>query len=871
MTDTSSAAMQGSGIVFGVIHDVFGHTNTYQVHVTGGGIRQATYLGGNSTSPLGARTFRQLPIFTPVACYFPDDTGYGYIIGALPPQTFDARYVIPQSLVMRSCVGTFYDAMHYSQYQNEDNDLANFSCARPVDVEQGDWGAINELGMAVWIGKMLTQVRASDVAKLECYWGDDLVRLFAYNYQHYTAGKDSQAFDDEGEYNEVEFYTPFMWEALGSYEPGKEVFEDNDGDTGGVKRGVEKSRFEPKEELQVMVPRGLRMRGYIGDIVRDMVVLPPPDKTGIAKSDDTDKMRGVLDIHCAMDGAYSVRSAKGILLEKSLMLPVPRRKRDPDDPKGDTGIGDSANYKPAGYYGSGPTHEKKPYAWKEDVPPGRASMLDDANAYAQGKYGMQVIDSHEEDWAAPEQSDVKIDSSTNNELDGDIFDLQFKPSAELPQKGEVKVDERTGHDKVEYYRSKARVQITDDGSIVMEDAYGSQITLSGGNIYLSCPGDVIARPGRSFITWAPRDFIARAGWCAEVSAAKKDVRIKAENNLHLLAGDGTTGSVLIECRATGKPEKAQWADTYGDDIESKGIILKAEDSAIDAWSNRVFVGATKEAAGTVEISSGRGKTVIDGDTVGIEALSQFGALVGTARSQTGSPGQFVLTQASAKLLASLDMVGDLGIWQGSKGSGSIKCDSNVTTKGSIGAIGSIYCAGSMAANGMSSTNEHNSTDGGRAPIINSRGGATQAAAAAARQPLYQAFEQDTQDDASAGAANQDVWDEVGFAFRDSEQYKADEWKVYESRHQQLYRAFGYGEQWDEPVVKAPLEKKDTRPHPGNETWTNSEAYQYADPSSMPNVDVEKGTPKKREEQTEEAPELKKEAPESAYLITKQTS
>jgi len=281
--DTDDSGRSNSAeLTIGVIHDVFGHTGAYVIRPLGGGTRLVAPMQSVSATPLGAREINHYQIGDTVLCVFMPSQSYGHIVGAITPQMYDPRFILPSSLVQRSNMGFFYDQMHYTMYQNEDLGLANFSCGRPLDAVQGDWGFINELGLAVWIGKFLAQVRASDMAKLECFWGDDLVRLFAYNRQLYTASRDLFEFDDEGECSLVEKWSPFVWESFGSYKPGEEVFEDNKGDAGGIKRGSEKSRFEPKEEKQDMVFRGLQLRGYLGDVQRDMIALPPPDGDGLS-------------------------------------------------------------------------------------------------------------------------------------------------------------------------------------------------------------------------------------------------------------------------------------------------------------------------------------------------------------------------------------------------------------------------------------------------------------------------------------------------------------------------------------------------------------------------------------------------------------
>jgi len=877
--------MDGSGAVgpeltVATIHDVFGHTGAYVVRPMGGSTRLAASLHAVSIGPLGAREINQYQIGDQVLCIFMPSESFGYIVGAMPPQMYDPRFILPSSLVPRSGTGFFYEQMHYAMYQNDELGLANFSCGRPLDTVEGDWGYINDLNVAIWMGRFMAQMRASELAKIECFWGDDLVRMFAYNRQLYTASRDLFEFDDEGECSLVEKWTPFVWESFGSYEAGQEVFEDNKGDAGGIKRdGEEKGRYEPKEEKQAMVFRGLQLRGYLGDIKREMIALKPPDGTGIAKKDDSKKFRGVLDIHCGMDGAFHVRSAKEIILAKTLMMPVPRQLLDPDDPSGDTGTKPNSNYKPANQYGSGPTQEQKPYKYPESIKdaPGRLVDLWDYQAYLFGKFGLQTVDAHKKDWETPEEDVVEYDTGEANEIDEDVYKagasgLEFKPFAPLPKYAEITIDQRDGHD-VRYYKSRSGVFILDDGSISIEDGYGAQLLLSGGHISMSCPGDLQAKPGRSFIAWAPRDFIARAGWCADISAAKADVRIKAEKNFHVMAGDGTQGSMLFENRASNKPSKSEWDGKQGDEIETSGIIFKGEDSAIHMLTKRFFAGTTKdESDAHVELNAGTGKAVVAGGNVGVEATQLFGVLVGGSRRETSCASQFVMTTGKATLVSSLDMVGNLGVWEGCKGSGNLTMDGSARVRGSVGSDASIFCAGSMAANGMVSNSIHNGVSVGdvKGPGVESQGGDVEEAAEEAKEPLYADFEDKTLDDDESGAASKDLWDVIGFSFRSSKQFKTDgDYKVFETRGQQLYRAFGINsKKWDEPQVDAPSGTP-TRPHPGHESWTNGSMYQYAEPSAAKNVLFFRGTAKNRSSQSEEGLELQQGSLESDYVITVQ--
>lgn len=852
----------------GTVHDVFSHTGAYIVRTPGGRTRMGVMLTEVSDTPLGAREIRHIQIGDAVLCIEPRGVSWLYIVGVVPAALYDPRFIVPDSLVMRSMVGILQDPMHNSAYAKEQNGLANFSGGRPLDSLEGDWGFINELGVAIWLGKLMTQIRASDTAKLEMFWGDDLVRLFGWNFELFTGGRETRHYDDEGEYIEIDRWTPFGWESLGAYKPGVEIFEDNEGDAGGAKKGNEKSRYEPKEQKQVMVFRGQDLRGYIGNGLSSQVAMTPVDGEELSTADDALDYRGLGEIHRDLDGSIHVRSTKQVILEKSLIMPVPRQLLDPDDPSGDTGTGASANYKPANQYGSGPTQERKPYKWEDDErPDARNTDLWDYHAYLFGKYALAVIDDHEEDWKAPEEADLQIDDSKNNEIDPELFSspLGFDFSRGIPKYGEITIDQRTGHD-VRYYQTKSCIHLADDGSVIIEDGYGSQIHMSGGNIHMTCQGDIFNRPGRSAITWAPRDIINRAGWCAELSAAKKDVRIKGENNVHVLAGDGDKGSILIECRSQDVPTRDQWTGKLGTDVESRGIIIKSPDAAINAWSKNVFVGTWKDDEGKVEINAGSaGRVILSGGEIGNEALSKFGVLVSPTRSR-GSGTQFNMEVGLSRLISKFDVVGNVGFWQGSAGSGNLTMDGTVHSARN-GLFAGTLQSSTLSASSIAHGGGIHVGGGGSGPNApSSEGAATEGAANGFKSTVYTEFDTITLDDASKGPGNDKVQDSMGFSFRTSSQYKAepDKFIVFESRWQQLYRVNGSLTQWTEPIVRSPDGRTETRPHPGNDAWKDSGYYKYS--QSPKNVDLKKGVGKSRSQQTEEEQALTEGSLLSDYVI-----
>jgi hypothetical protein len=846
---TSSQQAATGEIVPAVIHDVFAHAGSYVVRTPGGRTQLAAQIADVGAVSTGARNIGHFNIQDQVICYFPPKSNFGYIIGAAPPRIFDSRFVLPDSLVMRSRAGFIEDQIHHMPFQREDNDLANFSCGRPADALPGDWGKINELGVAIWLGKFIAQLRASDAAKIEAFWGDDLLRIVGYNLQQFTAGSELSIVDDEGEFDEVAYYTPFMWEALGVYAAGTAVFDEHTGEDGALKQGSENSRFEPKELNQVMVPRSIDMRGYLGDLYHKRVVAPPVDATGTSKANDEKLYRGLAAVHIGLDGGVHIRSAKEVVIEKSLIMPVPRRLLDPDAPDGDN----ATNYKAAGYYGNGPNHEKKPYQWENTTSSaGRETSYWDYLAYLFGKFGLQTVDAHEKDWSTPEEADVDIASGVQNKIDAELFsNLGFDFTKPLPKFGSIVLDRRDGH-SVRYYQARSGIFLSDDGSVIIEDGYGSQIIMSGGNIRVTCQGDVLTMPGRSAITWAPRDFIARSGWCAEMSAAKRDVRIKANNSLHMLSGDGSKGSVLIECRSKSPITKSEWQDKTGEDIEANGIIVLARDSNVGIWTKRLFGGVIDDDPGAIELNAGKGQVTLAGNGVGVEALAEYSIIIGEDRGATANPPQQIINTGGTLLRSkNVDVIGNLSTWPSRQGgSGSVSVGGSVKIKGNTEMEGSCTANRHFASKngGVVTTNRQ---DFAFTPDPSGEGDKQETAADEVKERMFeQTFDEKVFEDTETGLAKESVIKPVGFSFRKStEHYMAGTFIIYESRWQQLYRVNGANLTWDEPVVMAPSGQS-TMPHPGHDAWQTAQQYKYIPAESAKNVNHSTGVSKERSEQSE---------------------
>ena len=140
------------------------------------------------------------------------------------------------------------------------------------------------------------------------------------------------------------------------------------------------------------------------------------------------------------------------------------------------------------------------------------------------------------------------------------------------------------------YLSLAGIYVLPDGSIIITDGYGSELTMSHGNIRISCPGQIFTTPGGSSITLAGRDIISRADNGIDISASKADIHMKAERNLKMLAGVSGSGGILLHDKSSGSYDY----DHVGEEASIGGIVFKTE-SRITSLSSEYYMENTRIA------------------------------------------------------------------------------------------------------------------------------------------------------------------------------------------------------------------------------------------------------------------------------------
>ena len=488
---------------------------------------------------------------------YPEDTwvlvfrhsnNLGYILGAIPP--VDRANTTHNRLHdILTWEGGF--SMHTDNPWNEKISFEG-NAERPIDVAPGDLCYTNEFGIAFALLHLELLLKASEKAKIELFAIDDFIRIISGQYQHNAAASNILNLNDNG-FNTAEMLgSQHQCEMLGigEYKPVVEV------DKYDEKVNLN-CALKTKESKPYIRPRYMEEMGYLGSIY-DLFILNPYEK-GESKSDlatyDKDKKYQGL-FHTAIDGSgrLLIRSASGICFQRCDKIPIPKKKLEAWDPTDK----DKKEHKPT---------KKESFIWDDQHPYAKHLQLRDEFAWYTKNAYQRFIDK-KSDWFLPDETMLETPEDEYEKVGEDILGKEE-------------------FNKAEYKDARSYVIMDKDGSITLRDGFGSEICMKGGNIIITCPGNLELRPGKSVVMLGGQDVIIKGKESVDISTTKQDVRIKAEKNMQLYSNDG---GILIE---SGAEEKHTWEDKQGEDVVSSGIYLKAAKARVFIWANIVHLSSIK--------------------------------------------------------------------------------------------------------------------------------------------------------------------------------------------------------------------------------------------------------------------------------------
>ena len=769
---------------------------------------------------------------------------WGYILGVIPPVTIDSNYCFSDFVFQGSHAG-FYDE-YLSSYLTLTADyggVIDFSNNKPIDNLSLDWGITTTTGVSVHIDPMMGYLRVSEACGVFCFYPENLLRVTGRTLQVESDIHYAEYTNDEGESNIYYGEAAFPWEARGllshSEKPNREIEDE------AVILTRIHGKLEPVEDTIEPIHRYEEFGGYIGQgRIRQMSV---PEHVGESTprtyNNTAQNSICVFREHIGLEGSWNVSTAKSLRLCRQVFLAQPRRLRQTVDVSEEADSTTNDNYKASGLLHEGDPHHPGDLYSSDGFTVILGAL--DRLTYETNSRDLLGFYYHSK---SDNKGDFKLAEITEPwQTPLSFSELRsgqgFTQSVLSPK--ELLIDERR-ETKTKFARLLQMLEFTDDGGVILQGGHGEQIVFTRGEIYIDAPSNIHVRSGKQTVILAGDDAIVRAVNSVDVSTAKRDIRLKAEGNQHLLAGNSGKGGLLLESRSTGDTQ--DYPAEGGEAINSSGIVLKANKSSVVSFSSGLYL-----RTGGTNAGLGSGKIVLDAargdqDIVMLAsthrrfAKSSFNDEFGDSLEKITASNTFART--GARLTGYVQLNGSLSITQ------------------SLG-----------VRNGITITRGHiASRSGGTVGIAAPNADATlqavdvaQEAALATAKVYYQGYNSEYYEGSALGSDK--TIKAVSFSCRSDTDYNTKTLKIPQAYWQRLAGSSAATEAWTEPAVTYQGKDVKTYPWPGT-NWTKAN-FLVMDQSDHIFYDLDTGKPRNRSYPAQPAfgrPQAK--IPAQAYTVIK---
>lgn len=845
----------------GVVIHPLPYVNWFKVQASeGNGWIACCSLATGSLTPSGPKSLSMPAPNERVLVFKPKGMNVGYIIGTVPNAIANGKVVVPDWVMQGSGSGLKREEGHKFPIKGlyKKGGVIDWSDGRPLDQTGNEQGWITATGLAITIDDELIQFRVNEMCGLFATLYDSWIRLAGVQLLIESSVHEVDAGDDEGEARYFHGIAAYAHEALGQYKEGTEwTAEKSDQE---VQYSSDKAKVDlpdGKEDLQPIY-RYQEYGGYLGQGHVRLVMKPAKDG-GQRQFKDQDKDTGLFLESIGLDGGYTLLSAKSLHIGKRCMITVPKQIKPQADKGGDDGETD--NYKFASLEGGGDEHKVGDVKVTGDVKSiTRVAAVLDLVAYdAAWKYP-HPFHYHTADykaWNPSEQQDLTRTQESIAFGGDDFFVADARPK-------KLKIDHRYG--QVDYFERESFIRFFDDGSVMLGSGCGVDLIMAGGRARINAPKGLDLCPGSEIVMLAEQ-IVMRAKGSIDISSSDKDVRIKAEKNMQLLAGNGGKGGILLESKGRGNQQ--QFKNKYGEDVVSNGVIVRASQSTASLFGKDIYLrtGGADLGEGDILLDASRGKRRVqifgkEFHTYTTKAVSfNYGPIEKTSTVNR----TYYFGEKTAVFDVQLLLGGKLIGYNGGGGKPGIVVD------------GGVYGTKAFATAGVMADKKGmflGKVPGGFAGTISSACNSAATAASQIKQggqtrhetTVVQKYYQTDQlgDDA--------LIELLKFGFRDplgsTDQYKTDKFQMPESRWQQFTR-FGMGSggvQWSEkPVI---YQGRETYPWPGKKKWKDEPTLLQLSALNMYDAGAGRDKDRPGPYENPEAGELQPTTPDGNYKLSR---
>jgi hypothetical protein len=762
--------------------------------------------------PVGPRSVTLVPPNSKVLVYQPHGLGHGIILCVLPPTITDARVVCPDWVSQGGQSGLKREEAHKfpAKQTAGHGGVLDWSANRPLDGTAFERGWITPTGLAVLIDDFMVQVRVDETCGLFQTLFDGYCRLAGRQLDVESAIHEERARRDEGEARLFRGVATYPWEALGLYAPGVDFTAEYDAEAVQYEKArgavdLPEDGDDTQPAYRYVEYGGYEGQGHLRAVVR------PARTAGRRRMADREQDVGLFRESVGLDGGYTLASAKRVALVKRAVVTVPREIRPPEHGDGDDAAAN--NYRFSGQFGTGPEHRvRDPRVLGDLKHLRRVAGVLDLVAYAVNWQALHPFHYHRGDYLTPQERESPFGRTT------DVLDfaaLADDPYMADPSPRPLRIDHRYGD--VDFFRRESFLVLHDDGSVQLGCGFGAQLAFFGGAARLEAPGRLELVSGTDVVVLGSQ-IVGRAKGSVDFSSSEQDVRLKAEKNMQLVAGNGGQGGILLEAKGPGTRQK--YENRIGEDVISSGVVCKAADSVVALLSKDVYArtGGAELGEGDILLDASRGKRRVQayGSEFNVYTPRGVNFYLGPVEETSTVDKTYHFGDATAVMDVRLLLGGRLIGYR----------DSGILIDGGVYGTKSFATAGVMADRRGLMLGRVPDTFAGQLvsaldQAAESVAGLNRVGEELHRLSVVEKYYQPEQ------MGNEALLGAVHFSFRDADdegQYRTQRLRWAESRWQQLAR-FGLGAggvRWAERAVE--YQGRELFPWPGRRKWRDEPAF-----------------------------------------------
>ena len=412
---------------------------------------------------------------------------------------------------------------------------------RPTDVYPGEFAHVNQHNCGIK-GGLFSATLLGGGAQLRMSGLSNAARLSCESYMRYSLHAYLHEFHNSRYLSSERNMSLYQEERLGWHSP--------DGGSCDSNVWTYDSEAPKGGENQTARYRMKDLTGFFGHLSSKFCLRPDPADSKIRVQGDTPKDEGVSRETIDPSGQYRISASGMLTFERTGRIPVPVRICYPTD------LGHEIDPRIPEIL--------HPFEHKDNIDIGyRQLELFDRQAYdLRNQYARVDGRGFVPDHYVPQEEDLKPLL--------DQYDPKFFKN-------------RTVY-LTKYDKRRAGMFIGEDGSVIVRDAWGSEIVMLGGNIQLSCAGNVMLLPGHSQLTVAGDDIVQKAQNSIDIHASEHDVRLSAARNMEIVGGGDESdysGGVVIEARGKIQNGPTPWdGENKGENAKVRGITLRSKNQSV---------------------------------------------------------------------------------------------------------------------------------------------------------------------------------------------------------------------------------------------------------------------------------------------------